>query len=326
MPVLNGIKCPVCNNEFNDSDDVVYCPDCGTPHHRECYKLAGHCVNAGLHQTGFVFNEGSPAKAQQNPAVQADNTNNKTFAAPQGEAANQNQPPFFQMPNVQMPDYFAKFEGETIDGDNAKFYAASVNTNIDRFMKLFKKFDGKKGALGWNWGAFFFGPYYLLFRKMYTQGIGFLVIQTLISYLGSFFMTTKAPNFMKAVNALITSKANGTFRAMTVTQADFESLRSASDYQMALNVAMIMFAALVVVRIFIALFADKMYFSVVKNRVKTVSEKLDSGETISMINFGNAPAELTGEKAKLFYLSRRGGTSIIPALLAYLVINIVSSL
>ena len=72
--------------------------------------------------------------------------------------------------------------------------------------------------------------------------------------------------------------------------------------------------------------ADKMYFSVVKNRVKTVSEKLDSGETISMINFGNAPAELTGEKAKLFYLSRRGGTSIIPALLAYLVINIVSSL
>ena len=31
-------KCPVCNNTFKEDDDIAVCPECGTPHHRECYK------------------------------------------------------------------------------------------------------------------------------------------------------------------------------------------------------------------------------------------------------------------------------------------------
>jgi predicted amidophosphoribosyltransferase len=41
--------CPVCNNVFKDDDDVVVCPDCGTPHHRDCYKALGECKNKSLH-------------------------------------------------------------------------------------------------------------------------------------------------------------------------------------------------------------------------------------------------------------------------------------
>ena len=29
--------CPVCGEKFTADSDVVVCPDCGTPHHRECY-------------------------------------------------------------------------------------------------------------------------------------------------------------------------------------------------------------------------------------------------------------------------------------------------
>lgn len=50
-----GVKCPVCLKEFVPEDDVVVCPDCGTPHHRECYGQTGHCANQEKHKDGYVW-------------------------------------------------------------------------------------------------------------------------------------------------------------------------------------------------------------------------------------------------------------------------------
>lgn len=47
-----GQKCMVCKLKFNENDDIVVCPECGTPHHRECYIKTGECVNKTLHETG----------------------------------------------------------------------------------------------------------------------------------------------------------------------------------------------------------------------------------------------------------------------------------
>ena len=52
MPSYKNEKCPVCNQEFKDGDDIVTCPVCGTPHHRECYKKIGHCFNEDKHAEG----------------------------------------------------------------------------------------------------------------------------------------------------------------------------------------------------------------------------------------------------------------------------------
>ena len=30
-----GIPCPVCHKEFTPEDDIVVCPECGAPYHRE---------------------------------------------------------------------------------------------------------------------------------------------------------------------------------------------------------------------------------------------------------------------------------------------------
>ncbi len=32
---FTGIKCPVCGKAFTDEDDIVVCPKCGAPYHRE---------------------------------------------------------------------------------------------------------------------------------------------------------------------------------------------------------------------------------------------------------------------------------------------------
>lgn len=47
-----GARCTVCSEKFKDGDDIVVCPECGTPYHKECYKKEGKCVNEALHQSG----------------------------------------------------------------------------------------------------------------------------------------------------------------------------------------------------------------------------------------------------------------------------------
>ena len=47
-----GIKCPVCGKAFTKQDDVVVCPECGAPYHRECYRNTGHCIFLEKHEKG----------------------------------------------------------------------------------------------------------------------------------------------------------------------------------------------------------------------------------------------------------------------------------
>ncbi len=49
-------KCPVCKKQFESGDDIVVCPECGAPHHRECYENNGHCFYEDKHSKDFSFN------------------------------------------------------------------------------------------------------------------------------------------------------------------------------------------------------------------------------------------------------------------------------
>lgn len=51
MFFYEGYICPVCNRKFQETDDIVACPECGAPHHRECWKQEGHCRFAADHGT-----------------------------------------------------------------------------------------------------------------------------------------------------------------------------------------------------------------------------------------------------------------------------------
>ena len=61
-----GIPCAACGKKFTAEDDVVVCPECGTPYHRACYKELGHCVNEARHAEGYVW---QPPKAAPGPSV-----------------------------------------------------------------------------------------------------------------------------------------------------------------------------------------------------------------------------------------------------------------
>jgi len=43
---LSG-NCPICGNGIDNKEDLVWCGQCQTPHHLECYNWAGGCAVFG---------------------------------------------------------------------------------------------------------------------------------------------------------------------------------------------------------------------------------------------------------------------------------------
>ncbi len=48
-------RCPVCEKAFEKDSDIVVCPECGAPHHRECYEELDHCFFEDKHKDGFDY-------------------------------------------------------------------------------------------------------------------------------------------------------------------------------------------------------------------------------------------------------------------------------
>ncbi len=58
-------KCTHCNKLFEKDDDVVVCPVCGTPQHRECYEENNKCINFHKHAEGYVWSADDNADDSQ---------------------------------------------------------------------------------------------------------------------------------------------------------------------------------------------------------------------------------------------------------------------
>ena len=62
MESYKGKKCFSCGEIFKENDDIVVCPDCGTPYHRECYAKEGKCINEELHKNGGSWRDEAAAE------------------------------------------------------------------------------------------------------------------------------------------------------------------------------------------------------------------------------------------------------------------------
>ena len=76
MFFYEGYTCPVCGKAFEETDDIVACPECGAPHHRECWQREGRCHYAADHGTGRQW---SRKEAKTEPAGAAQQTNTASY-------------------------------------------------------------------------------------------------------------------------------------------------------------------------------------------------------------------------------------------------------
>lgn len=72
-------------------------------------------------------------------------------------------------------------DGEEINGIPVSEYMTFIENNESRYIEIFKKNEKKKWFLSMNWAAFFFSVYWMFYRKMYIEGIIYMLITTVLS-------------------------------------------------------------------------------------------------------------------------------------------------
>ena len=336
MALYDNQNCPVCGRAFESGDDVVFCPECGTPHHRDCYNLSGHCVNAGLHKSGYNYfeehkTEMQSEKAKTAPVSSAEKGENpfRAFLGDDSydELYNPDNDSDMQIPVEQREPFaipFSQFENdkEPIGGEKAIDVAATVRTNIPRFLLKFRDMEKSGKKLSWNWGAFLFGELYFFFRKMYKQALTLTSISLFISVLATFIIEKVAPKTAAIIHSIEDASAKADTEAITEKANE---IITASDYGKYRLIVFGMLGAILLIRIIAAAFADYSYKNTVILMIKKVREQLDSGASFNQrtsLPFDNAP-ELSQDQMKWIYLSRRGGTSIFAPFAAILVIELI---
>ena len=81
MLKYSGYDCPVCNKPFGEGEDIVVCPVCGAPHHRECYKRAGGCGLEANHAKGISWEDHVRSHTRQQSAQGGSSSENASYGA-----------------------------------------------------------------------------------------------------------------------------------------------------------------------------------------------------------------------------------------------------
>lgn len=313
MSIYESKSCPVCNKKFEKDDDIVVCPECGTPHHRECYNLIGHCVNKGLHASNYNYYEDSN-KSEVKEEVSSE------YYSPKNEEESQEEKSFPQSPFATVIENEYDNSREKIDDEDIADIAAVVRINQKRFIDKFKKIEETNKKAGWNWSGFFFGSFYLLYRKMYRIGIGFFSVIVALIFASSALMYKLAPEFVKMTADLSELVRQGA----TPTNEQLEAVMSCGDAQNAVMICYGLLGIVFIIHIIIGIFADSFYKSTVLGIIKSFKEQFADGFSIgqpTIIMGGDM--NMTEEQLKKLYLSKKGGTSFIAPALALLFISIL---
>lgn len=186
-------SCSVCHAYLFEEDDVVYCPECGAPHHRECYSKIGHCALEEFHGTEQQYDKLREKEIKDfEKSTEQANVNQKskfyeTITCPKcentypaiinrcprcGMVNPENNPSFVNTPPFIMFDLLGGVPkdmdlGDGVTADEAKQF---VINNTHRYIPKFAAMKmGRK--ISWNWLAFLFPGAWYLSRKMYLKGI-----------------------------------------------------------------------------------------------------------------------------------------------------------
>ena len=220
MTRYTGNHCPVCEQAFTDTDDIVVCPDCGTTYHRDCWKKVGACMHRSEHAAGFEWQpEIGPeaVKAAHEATCPNCGTRNTPGAArcshcgcplPRSEADSsdaakpEEQVPIYARdpsavnnrsaaPGPHIETYSADREGgiyrreigpeDTIDGIKAKDWAAYVGRSPMYYLMQFFRMSITNRKAAVCLSAFLFGPAYLFYRKMWKEGLLTAVLTIVLS-------------------------------------------------------------------------------------------------------------------------------------------------
>ncbi len=271
------LHCAFCKAILFDDDDVVFCPECGAPHHRECYQSLGHCARVEYHGREEQAEEVKERSELDREGQVCRNcgkmSSSDTLFCPYCNARfiepEQNAKPTAQA------DPFDPYNGvepeDEINGVSATEVATYVRINTRRYLPCFKKMAKTGSRVNWNWSAFLFGPSWLFFRKCHFYGIGAMLF-TVVSY---FMMCPLMSAYSKAIY--------GVFGQMTAEEinkiADLEPYMETVfvDFtKMADQLSVLLFYLgilfMIAIHVVIGLMGDRIYLNRCVEKVRAIRE------------------------------------------------------
>ncbi len=197
-------NCVVCGKTLESTDDIVVCPDCGAPHHRECWQNEGHCHYELAHGTDLQWHpKEEPPKPQEQEQFAGQNQN-QSFVFVNGRAltrcpgcgryvpcGKEDGP----CPNCGQPlkgmggfTHGTIDFGPPIDDVKSEKFARIVLHKTQYYLPRFRRMKKQgKGVVSWNWAAFLFAPYWFAFRKCHMWSVFALFFNLLSTVLSAPF-------------------------------------------------------------------------------------------------------------------------------------------
>lgn len=207
----NGNECPSCGKKFEQTDDIVVCPICGTPHHRSCWNENGRCINEEKHAEGFIWQmqniDPAPVKnthAQDMKICPRCGEHNATYEPvcircgerlkANRQTINDQMPTMDNMPHGDWqtqpnPNNFSPYQNvyaadaRTVYGVDAKIedipvteVAEYVQKDSTKYIGKFIDMQEKNTKFSWNWSAGVFSVFWCFYRKMVGLGVAFMAI------------------------------------------------------------------------------------------------------------------------------------------------------
>ena len=287
------LPCPVCGKEFEENDDIVVCPICGTPHHRECYQQNGGCANIAWHAENKTFNadeireeiEDKKRKAQQEkreeerknapevicPRCAQKNSPEALFCnrcgAPisQGFSSNRDNSNGMNTPYgrvIVAPFIPEQDPNEEIDGIPAWKLSKVVGKNSYRVVQQFKFFSKTGKKTSFNIFACLITPFYFLYRKMYGLGILTLIARLVLS-IPNIILNLSDKALYEEVSAVLGQEVSAGID-LSVAQTNFFT-----------NLSFFAMIASYALSVLCALFANWLYFE----KCKKLCAKIDKTAT-----------------------------------------------
>ncbi|MDR1733759.1 MAG: DUF2628 domain-containing protein [Oscillospiraceae bacterium] len=311
-----------------DEEDVVVCPDCGAPQHKECWKANGGCAYHAEH--GDYLWKPSVEPTEPEPSLQNEpnsricpvcgspckpetavcptcGTDFLVWANEVQERAMQMRLPPQEMPPLTVNGRTLHADDE-IDGCRVEEIGVHVRGSLKKVERYAAVFE-KNRLVGWNWAAFFFGTYWFFFRKIWRPalllaGISLVVLLALNPLQNALYekLLPVQESYTESFNAAVETNDTAEVQAAVNTfLTDVKQVLKESRLYIGLNIGF-----WVVLHLCCGLFGDKCL------RDKIWKDILDAHEDTATVK---QESDRQGIRARI--LLRKGGPNFFAPLLYF---------
>ena len=194
-------QCQICKGYLFEDDEIVICPECGAPHHRDCWYSIGHCGVQDKHGTDEQYDKVKRREAENaegrmcKSCGKTSSDNEAEFCPYCGEPYNgsssEKEPDFgpgfghgagpggphvfVNGMNINPNTYGGIPKDSKIEGTKVEHVGKFVGPAAHRYIPRFATLN-KHGKGSWNWAAFLSPTAWSFSRKMYANGILYAIL------------------------------------------------------------------------------------------------------------------------------------------------------